>query len=183
MRTLEKPRTSSILAVLAFCAVASAATAQDLRMSTVVDNMVGANGEAPAARLLFSQDEGKLCVVIAIVTGPSALRAPLFRFMRRIEGDDRPTRLKPKLPGKPEKSVLHGDRIHVWQGCLKEAEDAEAAKVTIDLEYRDPRLLRQPAGYFVHFPTPEQPRGVDVLKDSAGNILFREFDPNSDQAG
>jgi hypothetical protein len=176
-------RTSTAFAALVFSAVAFAASAQELRMSTVVDNMIGANGEAPSARLLFSQDEGKLCVVIAIVTGPSALRAPLFRFMHRTEGEERPTRLKFKLPGKPEKSVLHGDRIHVWQGCLPDVADADAAGTTIALEYRDARLLRQPAGYFVHFPTPEHPRGVDVLKDSAGNILFREFDPNSEQPG
>ena len=176
-------RTVLLLVLLAIFATLATAEAQlDMRMSTQVDNMVGAAGDTPEARLLFSHDGGELCVVIAIPAGPKALRAPLFRFMRRVAGEHRLVRLKIPLPAKPERSVRHGDRIHVWQGCLPVEDDAAEAGAVIDVQYRDPRLLKEPAEHAVTFPGPETPRGVDMLKDSAGNLLFQDFKPGADQA-
>ena len=51
----------------------------------------------------------------------------------------------------------------------------------IDVTYHDPRLLKERAEHAVLWPTAETPQGVDVLKDSAGNLLFHEFRPEPDQ--
>lgn len=169
-----------LLALLAPAAAAPAA-AQSMRMSTVVDNMVGEAGDTPEARLLFSRDdEEELCVIIAIPTGPTALRAPLFRFALRIEGEERSEPLKFPLPKKPEQPT-DDKRLRVWEGCLPVAEETGEAGAVIDVTYHDPRLLKERAEHAVLWPTAESPQGVDVLKDSAGNLLFHEFRPASDQ--
>ena len=169
-------------ALLALVAAAAPAAGQGtMRMSTVVDNMVGEAGDTPEARLLFSRDdEEELCVIIAIPTGPTALRAPLFRFALRVEGADRSEPLKFPLPKKPEQPT-DDKRLRVWEGCLPVAVDTGEAGAVIDVTYHDPRLLEERAEHAVLWPTAESPQGVDVLKDSAGNLLFQEFRPEPDQ--
>lgn len=167
-----------LLAALALAAAASPAAAQSMRMSTIVDNMVGEAGDTPEARLLFSHEDGELCVIIAIPTGPTALRAPLFRFSRRVEGESKPTRLEFPLPKKGERPESQDARLRVWQGCVAAAEEAAGAGPTfIDVLYHDPRLLKDRAEHAVAWPAPDAPLGVDVLKDSAGNLLFHDFRP------
>ena len=133
-------------ALLALAAAAAPAAGQGtMRMSTVVDNMVGEAGDTPEARLLFSRDdEEELCVIIAIPTGPTALRAPLFRFALRVEGADRSEPLKFPLPKKPEQPT-DDKRLRVWEGCLPVAVDTGEAGAVIDVTYHDPRLLKERA--------------------------------------
>lgn len=177
-------RIAPLLALLALVVAAASAAAQSsMRMSTVVDNMVGEAGDTPEARLLFSRDEEEeLCVVIAIPTGPTALRAPLFRFGLRVEGESKSQALKFPLPKTPVRPEGQDKRLRVWEGCLPVAADTGAAGAVIDIEYHDPRLLKDRAEHVVLWPGPESPQGVDVLKDSAGNLLFHDFHPRTDQA-
>lgn len=187
MRSTTALSAASILVALLTLAAAPVAHGQlGMRMSTVIDNMVGESGDVPEARLIFVEQDEKVCVVIAVLTGPTALRAKLFRFSRRVEGEPRSQTIKFALPKKPERMVDHGDRIQVWEGCLEEELDAPAdpdASAVIDVQYHDPRLLKDRSEHAVTFPTPGAPQGVDVLKDSAGNLLFREYRPDPDEVG
>jgi hypothetical protein len=169
---------------MALAAAAATADAQlDFRMNTVVDNMVGAAGDTPEASLLFSRDGGELCLTLAIPTGPTALRAPLFRFMKRVEGESRSARLKFSLPAKPQRPPGHEERLQVWEGCLPAEDDAGAAgEAMIEVHYRDPRRLKDESEYAVAYPAPESSQGVEVLKDSAGNLMFQTFQPAAGQA-
>jgi hypothetical protein len=177
-------RTIVLLVFPALLAAAGAAEAQDLRMSTVVDNMVGAAGDTREARLLFTHDADELCVTIAIPTGPSALRAKLFRFARRGEGDSRSKVLKFPLPSKPQRPAGHDERLQVWQGCLPLEEDGGAAaeSTVIDVHYQDPRRLKESSEFAVAYPGVGTVQGLDVLKDSAGNLMFQSFQPAADPA-
>jgi hypothetical protein len=175
------PRTRSLaLALLALVAVTTGAAAQEMRMSTVVDNMVGEAGDTPEARLVFVQQEDDLCVVIAIVSGPTALRAPLFRFARRGEGGAKAEQLEFALPKKPERTEQNGERLMVWEGCLKEPLEPAPAPGKLEVSYFDKRLLGKPVEYVLAFPELEAPQGLDVTKDSAGNLLLRSFQPEAD---
>lgn len=173
-----------VLAVLLLLAVPAPAPAQlGMRMGTVIDNMVGEAGDMPQARLIFVEHGEDLCVMIAVLTGPTALRAPLFRFSRRVDGQPKSQTIKFELPKKPERTEEHGDRIHVWEGCLKDSTELAPADAPawIDIQYHDPRLLKERAEHAVSFPAAGNPQGVDVLKDSAGNLLFRPYRPDPEE--
>jgi hypothetical protein len=177
------PRLLALTALL-LLATATGVRGQAMRMSTVIDNMVGETGDTPQARLIFVEKNEDLCVVIAVLTGPTALRAQLFRFSRRVEGDPKSQTIKFELPKKPIRTTEQGDRIQVWEGCFEgeiEAGPEPGAPAVIDVQYHDPRLLKQRAEHAVAFPSADAPQGVDVLKDSAGNLLFREYHPNPDE--
>lgn len=177
-------RTVLLLVFLTVFALLATAEAQiDLRMSTLVDNLVGTAGDTSEARLLFSRDSEQLCVTIAIPTGPTALRAPLFRFMKHVEGENRSERLSFPLPGKPAQPPGYEKRVRVWEGCLPADEDGGGAtSAMIEVHYRDPRRLKDEAEYVVAYPAQGSAQGLDVLKDSAGNLMFRTFQPGTDQA-
>lgn len=182
MRPTSRSLALAALALLLVLLAVPAARAQlGMRMSTVIDNMVGEAGDAPQARLIFVDRDEELCVMIAVLTGPTSLKAPLFRFTRRVEGEPKSRKLTFALPKKPEKTTEHGDRIQVWQGCAEDDPAAAAdpgARVMIDVQYHDPRLLKERAEHAVALPAAGEPQGVDVLKDSAGNLLFREYRPD-----
>lgn len=171
------------LAVLLLLALPAPAPAQlGMRMGTVIDNLVGEAGDTPEARLIFLEHDEELCVVIAVLTGPTALRAPLFRFSRRVEGEPKSQTIRFELPKKPANIEDRGDRIQVWEGCLKGSiEPAPGGPAWIDVHYHDPRLLKDRAEHAVAFPTADEPQGVDVLKDSAGNLLFRPYRPDPEE--
>lgn len=173
-----------LFALLGLAAVPVAQGQLGMRMSTVVDNMVGEGGDAPQVRMIFQEKDEDLCLTMAVLTGPTALRAKLFRFSRRVEGEPRSEQIRFDLPRKPESVTQKGHRLQVYEGCLKEALDPVPSfgpSVTIDIKYRDPRLLAEPAEHALTFPTSESPQGVDVLKDSAGNLLFQPYRPNPEE--
>lgn len=58
---------------------------------------------------------------------------------------------------------------------------AAAAGAMIDIQHHDPRRLKERAEYAVAYPGEESCRGVEVLKDSAGNLMFRAFRPGDEQ--
>jgi hypothetical protein len=185
MRSTSRSLALAALALLLVVLAVPGARAQlGSRMNTIVDNMVGEGGDTPAARLIFVERDEELCVVIAVLTGPTSLKSPLFRFSRRVDGEPKSQKLSFDLPKKPESATQQGNRIQVWQGCatgaVAPATDPGAAAV-IDIQYYDPRLLRERAEYDVAFPAAGDPRGVDVYKDSAGNLLFREYRPDPDE--
>ena len=149
-----------------------------LRMSTVVDNVVGLAGETPAARIVLHLEEADLCLLIAIPPDPTQLQAGLFKFKKRVEGESKLETLKFKLP-KPTK---RDDGVRVWETCL---EDAAADQMSLekfgdaflDITYRDPRGYRIPVEVTVDHPLQIAPVGLDVEKDSAGTLQFLRFDP------
>jgi hypothetical protein len=181
---MRPPTRLLAFAALLGLAAVPLARGQGMRMSTVVDNMLGETGDAPETRLIFQERDEDLCVTIAVLTGPTALRAPLFRFARRVEGEPKSQRLKFDLPKKPESITQEGHRLQVWDGCLKGELDSAAdagPPVMVDIQYHDPRLLAERAEHALALPTANSPHGVDVLKDSAGNLLFQQYRPSPDE--
>ncbi len=156
------------------------ADAQTVRMDTMADNFVGLGNETPAARLIFQRQEGQLCVLVAIPPSPTELRAQLFRFSKLVEGKRRLEPLRFKLPKTPTQPPGHKDRVRIWEACSPN-EPAGAGKATLRIQYRDPRMLRETAETNVGYPEPALPTGVDVLKDSAGTLVFRGYDATQDQ--
>jgi hypothetical protein len=175
---------AALLALFALATVPVARGQLGMRMSTVVDNMVGEGGDAPQVRMIFQEKDEDLCLTMAVLTGPTALRAQLFRFSRRVEGEPKSQQIRFDLPKKPESLTQKGHRLQVYEGCLKKELDPVpnfGPPVMIDIRYRDPRLLAAPAEHALAFPTAESPQGVDVLKDSAGNLLFQSYRPSSEE--
>lgn len=126
------------------------------RMETMVNSMIGAGGEVPAARLIFLEKEERVCLTIAVLTGPTALKTPLFRFARRVEGEPKSQRITFALPKKPESATQQGLRIQVWEGCAPSdaapAVDSGAAAL-IDIEYHD----RASSASAPNTPSPSRP--------------------------
>jgi hypothetical protein len=149
-----------------------------LRMSTVVDNVVGLGAEAPAARFVLELEENDLCLLIAIPPDPTQLQAELFKFKRRIEGQHKLETLKFKFK-KPEKRE---DRVRVWETCIEDSVNDDMTlerfgSTFIEITYRDPRSYRPPVETTVDHPLRVRAVGLDVLKDSAGTIQFRNYNP------
>jgi hypothetical protein len=149
-----------------------------LRMSTVVDNVVGLGAEAPAARLVLELEDNDLCLLIAIPPDPTQLQAELFKFKRRIEGQHNLETLKFKFK-KPEKRE---DRVRVWETCIEDSVSDEMAldkfgSSFIEITYRDPRSYRPPVGTTMDHPLRVRAVGLDILKDSAGTLQFQNYNP------
>jgi hypothetical protein len=149
-----------------------------LRMSTVVESVVGLGEEAPAARIVFHLEENNLCLFLAIPPSPTQLQANLFKFQRRIEGGRDLETLKFKF-GKP---IKRDDRVRVWDTCLEEsvAGDATLAKFGewfIDIMYREPKGYRPPVESTMDHPLRHRATGLDVFKDSSGTIQFYNYNP------
>ena len=149
-----------------------------LRMSTVVNSVVGLGEEAPAARIVFHMEENNLCLFLAIPPAPTQLQANLFKFHRRVEGDRKLETLKFKF-GKP---IKRDDRVRVWDICLEESVDPEATlgrfgEWFIDIKYREPRGYREPVETTMDHPLRHRATGLDVFKDSSGTVQFYNYNP------
>jgi hypothetical protein len=92
--------------------------------------------------------------------------------------------LKFKL-GKPEKRE---DRVRVWETCIENSVSDEMVldkfgKTFIEITYRDPRSYRPPVETTMDHPLRVRSVGLDVLKDSAGTLQFRNYNPPKETEG